>query len=95
MPSGAEGSPDEGQAAGGDLHAQLHRLKAELEGLITRAAPGLAEQGLAGAAHDAAQSARLGLDEMADQLRARVRAEPLAAVLIAAGIGFLLGRTAR
>lgn len=66
-----------------DIAAQLDELRAEVERLAREhVAPAVAE------ATDAAEA-------QAEKLAAQVRAHPLAAVLVAAGVGYLLGRLTR
>ncbi len=74
---------DEGSIDGGDMSDQLAGLRAEVDRLTNeRIRPALA---------DAATRAQ----QQTDALAARVREQPIGAVLIAAGIGFLIGRAMR
>nr|WP_294543629.1 hypothetical protein [uncultured Rhodopila sp.] len=74
---------DEGSFESGDLSDQLANLRAQIEQLT--------EERIRPAVADAANQVR----EQTDALAARVREQPLAAVAIAFGIGFLLGRAMR
>ncbi len=77
-----------------DVHDEIQRLRDQVQSLIAdRAAPYIAD--VAGRAEDAVRhgydSARENLDSVAD----RVRGQPLVSVLIAAAVGYLLGRISR
>ena len=74
---------DEGSFESGDVSDQLANLRAQIEQLT--------EERIRPAVTDAANQVR----EQTDALAARVREQPLAAVAIAFGIGFLLGRAMR
>jgi len=74
--------------------AQIIRLREQVETLMRdRVAPvmGDAAERVEAAAHDAADVMR----GRADALAGVVRSQPLAAICIAAAIGFLLGRAGR
>jgi ElaB/YqjD/DUF883 family membrane-anchored ribosome-binding protein len=78
----------------GDAAAQIARLREQVETLMRdRVTPAVA------AAADRAQSAMHGAaDTMRDQLdtlSGGVREQPLLAILIAAAVGYLLGRATR
>jgi ElaB/YqjD/DUF883 family membrane-anchored ribosome-binding protein len=73
----------EGSTENGDLWDQLDSLRAQIEQLT--------EERIRPAVTDAANQVR----EQTDALAARVREQPLAAIAIAAGLGFLLGRAMR
>ena len=70
-----------------DAMAQIARLREQVE-TITRenVSPAMRE-----AAHDAAAAVRVRADELAGQ----VRKLPLTSILVAAAVGFLLGRVGR
>ena len=77
-----------------DTHAQIARLRAQVESLMKdRVTPVLADA--AGRAESAVYSAADVVREQADAVSGRVREQPLMAVLIAMGIGFVLGRAMR
>jgi ElaB/YqjD/DUF883 family membrane-anchored ribosome-binding protein len=74
---------DESSFDSGDLADQLASLRAQIEALT--------EERIRPAVTDAANQIRQQTDALAD----RVRDQPIAAVAIAFGIGFLLGRAMR
>ncbi len=73
----------EGSIEHGDLWDQLESLRAQIEQLT--------EERIRPAVTDAANQVK----QQTDALAAQVREQPIAAVAIAAGIGFLLGRAMR
>jgi ElaB/YqjD/DUF883 family membrane-anchored ribosome-binding protein len=77
-----------------DTHAQIARLREQVESLMReRVTPALADA--AGRAESAMYTAAGAVREQADAVSGRVRDQPLMAVLIAMGIGFVLGRAMR
>ena len=77
-----------------DTHAQIARLREQVETLMKeRVTPALADA--AGRAESAMYSAAGAVREQADAVSGRVREQPMMAVLIAMGIGFVLGRAMR
>ncbi len=77
-----------------DTAAQISRLRERVEMLMSeRVTPALAHAGeqAEAALHQARDAVRGG----ADSVSGRVRAQPLAALLVAAGVGFVLGRILR
>ena len=85
---------DEANAKIEDASAQIARLRAQVEALMKdRITPAIADA--AGRAEDAVYGAAGVVREQADALSGRVRAQPLVAILFAAGIGYLLGRAMR
>lgn len=78
--------PKTGDAAEDDLHAQIAKLRAQLDALVARGGPAVAE-----AVRHAGDAARGQVDALSDQ----VRAQPITAVLIAAAAGYLFGRLSR
>jgi ElaB/YqjD/DUF883 family membrane-anchored ribosome-binding protein len=74
---------DEGSFESGDLWDQLASLRSQIEQLT--------EERIRPAVADAASQ----IKNQTDALEARVRDQPLAAVAIAFGLGFLLGRAMR
>jgi ElaB/YqjD/DUF883 family membrane-anchored ribosome-binding protein len=77
-----------------DAQAQIARLRAQVEALMKeRITPAIADA--AGRAEHAVYGAAGVVREQADALSGRVRAQPLIAIMIAAGIGVLLGRAMR
>jgi ElaB/YqjD/DUF883 family membrane-anchored ribosome-binding protein len=73
-------------SAASDLQSKVERLRAELDALIERGGPAVA---------DAVRQAGDVACEQAEALAGRVRTQPLTAVLIAAGLGYVLGRLMR
>lgn len=77
-----------------DAASQIARLREQVEALMTdRVAPAVtefahrAESAMAGATH--------AVRDQADMVSGKVRRQPLLAILIAAGIGYMLGRVTR
>ncbi len=89
--------PDDARDAMGraeDAMAQIIRLREQVETLMRdRVSPAMGEAAdrVEAAAHDAADA----LQGRADALAGVVRSQPLAAICIAAAIGFLIGRVGR
>jgi ElaB/YqjD/DUF883 family membrane-anchored ribosome-binding protein len=78
----------------GDAMDQIARLREQVEALMRdKVAPAMGEaaERVEAAAHDAADAMR----GRADALAGTVRDKPLAAICIAAVVGFLLGRLGR
>jgi len=85
---------DEAKGRMEDANAQIARLREQVEALMKdRVTPALAEA--AGRAETAVYGAAGAMRDQAEALSGRVRDQPLVAVLVAAGIGFLLGRAMR
>jgi ElaB/YqjD/DUF883 family membrane-anchored ribosome-binding protein len=77
-----------------DATTQIARLREQVETLMKeRVTPALAEA--AGRAESAVYGAAGVVRGQADAVSGRVRDQPLIAVLIAAGIGYVLGRAMR
>ncbi len=77
-----------------DATAQIARLREQVEALMKeRITPAIAEA--AGRAESAMYGAAGAVRDQADAMSGRVREAPLMAVLIAATIGFVLGRAMR
>jgi ElaB/YqjD/DUF883 family membrane-anchored ribosome-binding protein len=77
-----------------DATAQIARLRGQVESLMKeRVTPALAEA--AGRAETAMYGAAGVVRDQAEAVSGRVRDQPLIAVLIAAGIGFVIGRALR
>ena len=77
-----------------DALSQIARLRAQLETLMREKLAPAAEtitERLEAAAHDPAGTWRAGSEELTNA----VRAQPLTALLIAAAVGFILGRMVR
>jgi ElaB/YqjD/DUF883 family membrane-anchored ribosome-binding protein len=77
-----------------DAMAQIGRLREEVETLMRdRVIPAVAgtTERMASAAQDAADTMRT----RSDMLAGRVRRQPLVSILIAATVGYLLGRVTR
>jgi ElaB/YqjD/DUF883 family membrane-anchored ribosome-binding protein len=89
--------PDDARDATGraeDAMAQIIRLREQVETLmrdLVTPAMGEAAERVQAAAHDAADM----VQGRADALAGAVRTQPLAAICIAAAIGFVLGRMGR
>jgi len=78
----------------GDATAQIARLREQVEALMRdRVTPALADA--AGRAERAINGAADSVRGQAETVSGKVREQPLVAVLIAAGIGYLLGRAMR
>jgi ElaB/YqjD/DUF883 family membrane-anchored ribosome-binding protein len=77
-----------------DTTAQIAHLRDQVEALMRdRVTPAVTE--MAGRAENVMNSAAGMVREQAQSLSGHVREQPLVAVLLAAGIGYLLGRTTR
>ncbi len=77
-----------------DAKAQISQLRDQVQNLMSeRVTPALSNA--AGTAEDYARQAREMASDQAEMLSDQVRESPLAAILIAAGVGYLLGRVAR
>jgi ElaB/YqjD/DUF883 family membrane-anchored ribosome-binding protein len=77
-----------------DATAQIARLREQVEALMKdRITPAVAEA--AGRAENAMYGAAGAVRDQASAVSDRVRDQPLLAVLIAAGVGFVLGRAMR
>jgi ElaB/YqjD/DUF883 family membrane-anchored ribosome-binding protein len=77
-----------------DTSEQLRQLRAQVEALMSeRVTPALADA--AGRAESTYRVASDTVQENAKRLSAQVRDQPLIAILIAAGAGYLLGRVFR
>ena len=77
-----------------DTHAQIARLREQVETLMKdRITPAVTDA--AGRAEAAVYGAADAVRGQADALSDRVRSQPLLAVGIALGIGYVLGRTIR
>ncbi len=77
-----------------DAKAQISQLRDQVQNLMSeRVTPALSNA--ANTAEDYARQARDMASDQADMLSDQVRESPLAAILIAAGVGYLLGRIAR
>ena len=85
---------DNAQGKMEDATAQIARLREQVEALMKeRVTPAIAE--VAGRAESAMYGAAGVVRDQAEVISGRVREAPLAAVLIAATIGFVLGRAMR
>ena len=77
-----------------DTHVQIARLREQVEALMKdRVTPAVAEA--AGRAESAVYGAANTVREQAEAVSGKVREQPLLAVLIAAAIGYVLGRVTR
>lgn len=78
----------------GSAQEQIAQLRAQVEQLMSeRVTPALANA--AGQVEDYARQARDMANDQAEQFSEKVREAPLVSVLIAAGVGYLIGRIAR
>ena len=78
----------------GDATAQIAHLRAQVEELMKeRIAPAVAD--FAGRAEAAVSSARNAVQDQAESVSSRVRDQPLIAIALAAGIGWVIGRLMR
>ena len=74
-----------------DTHAQIAHLRDQVEALMKdRVTPAVTD--MAGRAENAMNSAAGMVRDQARMVSGHVRDQPLIAVLLAAGIGYLLGR---
>ena len=77
-----------------DAKAQITQLGDQVQSLMSeRVTPALTNA--AGQAEDYARQAKDMASDQAEMLSDQVRESPLAAIMIAAGVGYLLGRIAR
>ena len=77
-----------------DAKAQIAQLRDQVQSLVSeRVTPALSNA--ASTAEDYARQARDLASDQTEMLSDQVRESPLAAILIAAGVGYLLGRIAR
>ena len=77
-----------------DAREQIEQLRDQVQTLMSeRVTPALASA--AGHAENYARQAKEVYDDQTEMLSERVRESPLIAVLIATGVGYLLGRIAR
>ena len=85
---------DIGETAAESATAQIAKLRTQVEALMRdRVTPALANA--AGRAESAAHVAADTMRGQAEVVTSKVREQPLLAVLIAAGTGYLLGRVTR
>ena len=77
-----------------DAHAQIARLREQVEALMKdRITPAVADA--AGRAVSAVYGAADSVREQMENVSGRVREQPLLAILIAAGVVYILGRATR
>ena len=77
-----------------DAQAQIKELREQVQSLMSeRVTPALANA--AGQAEQYVKQARDMASDQAEQLSEKVRESPLIAILVASGVGYLLGRIAR
>ncbi len=85
---------DEAKGKMEDASTQIARLREQVEVLMKdRITPAVAE--VAGRAETAVYGAAGVVRDQAEAISGRVRDQPLVAILVAAGIGFVLGRAMR
>jgi ElaB/YqjD/DUF883 family membrane-anchored ribosome-binding protein len=87
---------DTSEATGkmGDATAQIARLREQVEALMKdRITPAVAD--VAGRAESAVYGAAGAVREQANAVSGKVREQPLLAILIAAAVGYALGRVTR
>ena len=88
------GSSKKAQDVADDTRDQLLSLRDQVERLLNeRVSPAIADA--AGRAETAVHSARDFTTTQADTVSTKVRGQPLIAIAVSAGIGYLLGRIAR
>ncbi len=77
-----------------DAKEQIAQLREQVQTLMSeRVTPALANA--AGQAEDYVRQAKGIYDDQTEMLSERVRESPMVAILIATGVGYLLGRIAR
>ncbi|MBS0638754.1 MAG: hypothetical protein U1E70_19790 [Acetobacteraceae bacterium] len=77
-----------------DAQAQIERLREQVEALMKdRVTPAVAD--FAGRAESAYGTARGAVQQQADMVSGRVRQQPLMAIIIAAAVGWVVGRAMR
>jgi ElaB/YqjD/DUF883 family membrane-anchored ribosome-binding protein len=77
-----------------DTTAQIVRLREQVETLMKeRVTPAVAD--MAGRAESVVDGATNLMRDQAQSIAGHVRDQPLIAILLAAGVGYLLGRTTR
>jgi ElaB/YqjD/DUF883 family membrane-anchored ribosome-binding protein len=77
-----------------DAQAQIARLREQVEGLMKdRVTPAVAD--LAGRAESAVHTASGAVRGQAQAVSGRVKDQPLVAILIAAAVGWVIGRVMR
>lgn len=77
-----------------DAQAQIDRLREQVESLMKdRVTPAVSE--FAGKAESALGAARGTMQQQAEMVSSRVRQQPFIAILIAAAIGWVVGRAMR
>jgi ElaB/YqjD/DUF883 family membrane-anchored ribosome-binding protein len=77
-----------------DATAQIARLREQVETLMKeRVTPAVAD--MAGRAQAAASGAQSMVRDQAEVVSTQVRQQPLMAILVAAGVGWLIGRVLR
>ncbi len=82
------------QGASQDAKEQIAQLRDQVQTLMSeRVTPALANA--AGQAEQYARQAKDIYDDQSEMLSERVRESPIVAILIATGVGYLLGRIAR
>ena len=87
-------SGDDATGASTDIGEQIRQLREQLDHLLREhVTPGLTDA--AARMQDAAQRARTAADAQTEALAGTVRQHPISAVLIAAAVGFVLGRATR
>lgn len=85
---------DEARSRIEDANEQIARLREQVESLMRdRVTPAVSD--FAGRAQSAVSGARGMVTDQAENVSDRVREQPLIAILIAAGIGWALGRIMR
>lgn len=88
------GYADEARGKIDDAQAQIVRLREQVEALMKdRVAPAVAE--FAGRAENAVHSASGVVRDQAQAMSGRVKDQPLTAIIIAAAVGWIIGRAMR
>ena len=77
-----------------DAQAQIEQLRQQVEALMKdRVTPAIAD--FAGRAESAVNTATGAVRQQADAMSGRVKQQPLVAILVAAALGWLIGRMMR
>jgi ElaB/YqjD/DUF883 family membrane-anchored ribosome-binding protein len=86
--------PSDTTGKGEDASAQIARLREQVESLMKdRITPAVADA--AGRAESAVYGAADTVREQMENVSGRVREQPLMAILVAAAVGYILGRATR
>jgi ElaB/YqjD/DUF883 family membrane-anchored ribosome-binding protein len=85
---------DDAAALANDTHAQIRRLREQVEALMRdRVSPAISD--LTSRAESAAQCAGGAVRHQAGALSSRVKEQPLISVMVAVALGWVIGRAMR